>query len=297
MKRIAFSFALSASACSVHAPDDHAPDAMPDAGSMDPTLRLDPTLQSTNYFSVPVSGKGPASGSLLVDTPARGSYSTTIGPDGCFCLDVPLTQEMKNSLKFKAMDAQARYSPEVTVDVSQSGTPPGMPAPGTPTALARNSTLQGTSLTLQTGSWPMLTDGNAGTWIDVENALFSDDWLALKMGQRGLVDLIRLRSQSNCPMKEFNLFISDASNPGPAISGATDWKFVYHETNGDGDNAYQMFTPTTATYLGIQFISTDCYGPQSDHLLSEVDVWTPPPPPPNSPDAPSCMNAVRSCGT
>ena len=96
-------------------------------------------------------------------------------------------------------------------------------------------------------------------------------------------------------MKEFKLFISDAVNPGPAVTGASDWQHVYHETTGDGDNGYQLFTPTVARFLGIQFLSTDCYGPVSNHLISEIDVLTPLPPPPDAPDAPSCANTPRTC--
>jgi len=278
-------------------------DAMPDAGSMEPQLRLDQTLSNTNYFSVPVSGKGPASGSLLVETPARGAYSTTIAPDGCFCLDVPLTPEMTNTLKFKAMDTMARYTPEVKVDVAQSGTPPGMPTPGQPTSLARNSTVQATTLTLQSGTWSMVTDGSASTWVDAENSVFSDDWVSFKLGQRGAVDMIRVRSQPDCPMKDYNIFISDAASPGPAVSGGGqpgyfvgDWAYLYHQTNGSGYDGYQLTPATTTSYFGIQFLSTDCYGPVSNHFITEIEVWTPPPAP-DSPDAPSCANTPRSCGT
>lgn len=291
--------ALGVSACTVQPPDDQPDpmmDPMPDAGSTEPTLRLDQTLTNTNYFSVPVSGKGPGSGSLLVETPARGAYSTTIGADGCFCLDVPLSPQMLNTLRFKAMDSTARYTPEVAVDVTQSGTPPGMPTPGVPTPLARNGTVHDTTLTVISGSNASLTDGNASTWVDLENAILSSDWIAIQLAQRGLVDIIRVRSMPACPMKEFKLFISDANDPGAAVSGATDWTFVYHETNGDGDNAYQMFMPTAARFFGIEFLSTDCYGPVSNHYVSEIEVFTPPPPPPDSPDAPSCMNTTRTCG-
>ena len=297
MNRIGLFFALTA--CTVQPPDEQVDptNPMPDAGSTMPTLRLDPTLMMTNYFSVPVSGKGPTYGSLLVETPERGAYSTTIGHDGCFCLDVPLTPSTTNTLKFKAMDGQGQYTPEVTAAVTQSGSPPGQPAPGQPTALARGGTVHATTLTVHQGSLASLTDGNASTWVDVENATFSDDWIAIKLAQRGLVDLVRVRSLSTCPMKEFRLFISDAASPGPAVQGAADWKHLYYETNGDGDNAYVMFTPTAASYFGIQFLSTDCYGPVSNHLISEIDVFTPPPPPPDSADAPSCANTPRTCGT
>lgn len=296
MNRIGLFLALSA--CTVQPPSDVDPmaDAMPDVGATTPMLRLDPTLMNTNYFSVPVSGKGPKSGALMVDTPERGAYSTTIGPDGCFCLDVPLTPSTTNTLKFKAMDDHAQYTPEVSVAVTQSGTPPGQPEPGQPTALGRGGTVFATTLSVNGGSTTALTDGNATTWVDLENAVFSDDWIAIKLSQRGLVDLMRVRSLSTCPMKEFRLFISDAQSPGPAVDGAADWKFVYHETNGDGDNAYQMFTPTAASYFGIQFLSVDCYGPVSDHLISEIDVWTPPPPPPAGSDAPTCATTTRTCG-
>lgn len=305
--RISLLMALSAAACTVQAPDEQGvdptgPDASvggdPDDTTTPPEVRLhvDQPVSSTNYFTVPVSGQGPRGGSLLVNTPERGAYSTSIGADGCFCIDVPLTPNTPNTLTFKAMDEAANYSDEVSVSVNQAGSPPGQPAPGLPTNLSRGGTVYKTSMSLNGGSPSALTDGNPNTEVDYEDSWFDDNYLAVSFSQRGNVDFLRIRTAANCVATEYNLLISDAVSPGKAVKGAADWKFVYHQTAGDGDDAYQMFTPTPARHVAIEFLSGDCYGPLSDHVIREIDVHTPPPPPPNAPAVPSCANTTLTCG-
>ena len=96
-------------------------------------------------------------------------------------------------------------------------------------------------------------------------------------------------------MLEFKLFISDASAPGRAVTGAPDWTPVHHETKGTGDTIHELAIPAEARFLGIEFLSGDCfYPPPYHHQVSEIEAFTLPPVP-DSPDAPSCANTTRTC--
>ena len=259
-----------------------------------PQVSIDELPSSTYWYTVPVTGRGPENGTLLVDTLSRGAISTDISGSGTFCIDIPLEPGRVNPITFQALDTSGTYSKEVTVEVLQDGEPPTAEQ----AAPARNMLLGATGF-----KWALnhdsaaglykVTDGSASTWVEVENAwTVQRDWFFIKLPQQSSIERIRVRSgkpDGFCPMKAYTVMFSNKTNPGYAVDDSPDWTNVAVVTNGDGDETF-TFAAELARYVGVEFQSDDCHGTfdPANHIIREVEAWEPAPPPPPEPEAPSC---------
>ncbi len=267
-----------------------------DAGRMPPKLELDPLPEVTQFASVPLTGRGPANGTVIIDTPARGSITAMVSAAGTFCVDIPLRPDSENELTLQAIDAMGTYSEMVTTKTRQMGRPPEpeMVTPEEPKNVGLDATLVATTTDVEEGDWWALSDGDTSTSVKVSNTRWDDDWFSLQLSERANIGSVHVTSVGDCALSEYYVFLSDTDPPPPATrANGMQWREVAHVRGGTGDDTL-TFDPMIARYVGIEFISGDCtdWG-LGYHQISEIEVWTRPlpPPPPRTVEAPSCLSA------
>ena len=88
-------------------------------------LLIDPFMAQTPFNTQPVSGRGPANGSLLVTQNGK-TQAHAIQNSGTFCVDIPLTSNATNELTFQALniDGVPVLANPLKRQIIQSGTPP-----------------------------------------------------------------------------------------------------------------------------------------------------------------------------
>lgn len=310
MRRVfALSLASLLAACGSEGMDGEAlgPDAAIDEVEDDSPvpLTIDAVPASTPYGAVPVTGRGPAFGSLHYSSPERGQFEDTIGADGTFCVDVPLAADRTNRITFEAADGEGRFSDAVTVEVIREGTAPASGGDDGLVNVARGSLGFAHSVSVEEGGLPTLVDGAlTGAYVSLRNANINVDWLAIDLSERRPVDHIRLRTTDDCPLDDYTLFLSDLDNDEPVfhrpcwgcdevLNTEGGWVQVYSTNDGSAD---EIVTPTIggaiASRFGIQFRSRDC-GPlvgSGRHRITEIEVWALGDGGEVDPEAPSCRN-------
>jgi hypothetical protein len=299
MKRFAaLSAALTLVACSASNPGEEG--AGPDAGGEEmpgpARLEVEPLPPSTTYSSLPVSGRGPSSGTLIYDVPARGQFSQSLGADGQFCVDVPLQAGGTNRIRFQAIDQAGEYSNPVVVSTVQSGTPPTSPPPDTTNGvrnIARGSTVFTTDTTVAAGSLSLLTDADKSAAVTLESnfGFWTWNYLTIKLTERARIYAVKITTAADCPMEEFEWFLSNLDSPGAGPdTDEPEWSFQQYVTTSATEHLlWPSLAEPTALWLGIDFESSDCGGWTGGvHKLVEIEVFTrddapgqTPPPPPN----------------
>ena len=122
-------------------PDAGMPDAIPEE-DLGVQLQVEGVPPQTYWGTVPVFGRGPANGTVIVEGNA-GSISIELSSDGSFCLDVPLEKGAINLLEMVAIDEFGERSDSQSFDVSQSGEPPAAGDPRPTRALPSSRRLAG----------------------------------------------------------------------------------------------------------------------------------------------------------
>jgi hypothetical protein len=261
---------------------------------VDVPLSITQIAETTPWDTVPVRGVGPERGTVLVETPSHGTKTAELGSDGTFCIDVPLDLETVNVLRFQAIDDEGRYSEEEVAEVTQEGTPPEPPEPEEPENAALGATVDRMSISA-TGDLGALSDGDHETSVFIENSMWHNDWLILTLEEPTGVELIRVVSGIDCPMEEYMVWMTPEAAPEDPSDNpeGDDWALVYHVEAGDGDEAFLLHEPAVVSHLAIVFLSGDCgsfYEP-GEHVVREIEAWTPEPPEPPVETAPTCFGS------
>ncbi len=306
--------AAALAACSAEGVDTDT-GAEPDAGVPDDVevavpLEVDAPDASTYWTSVPVTGHGPADGTLLFTTASGGQFTQELGASGDFCVDVILTKDSVNTIKFEAINQEGTYSDPVLVDVRQDGAPPDStpgpdPLPGF-SNIASGAEISQMSVSVETGDVSAMVDGDTSGSVSIRNAATDADWLVLELTDRLAIQQFHIESATDCPMERFNILLNDDPNSGPPIeynwiSGlyyyGNGWTMVGTVDNGVADQTVEpAIGDPKARRMAIEFLSGDC-GPfvgTGRHKINEIEVWargeedTTEPTDPNG--APSCTN-------
>ena len=288
-------FLMSAlAACSAEGVGTGEPVA-PDAGGgddiiLDVNLEVDSPDASTYWTSIPMTGHGPAGGTLLYTTPGGGQFTAQLGATGDFCVDVILMKETTNTIKFEAVNTNGDYSDPVLVDVRQSGEAPGSepspdPEPGY-SNIASGATIDTMSVNIEEGAVGALVDGDSSGFVSIRNASTSADWMVVELNDRLPIQQVHIETTSDCPMESYRILLNDNKQSGDPIvwSWAAGGAYVY----GDGwtivgivndGTSDQTITPSIgdprAERMAIEFLSGDC-GPfvgAGRHRITEIEVW------------------------
>ncbi len=264
----------------------------PDAGMEveDVTLEVDSPDASTYWTSIPMTGSGPANGTLLYTTPGGGQFTAELSATGDFCVDVILMKDTTNTIKFEAINSAGDYSEPVLVDVRQSGDAPGTdpnpePEPGYSNIVA-GATIDTMSVNIEEGDVSALVDGDSTGFVSIRNASTSADWMVIELNERLPIQQIHIETTADCAMEDYRILLNDNAQSGDPIewSWAAGGAYVYGDgwtiigivTDGTAD---QTITPAIgdprAQRMAIEFLSSDC-GPfvgAGRHRITEIEVW------------------------
>jgi hypothetical protein len=105
---------------------------------------------------------------------------------------------------------------------------------------------------------------------------------------RSNINHIRVHSNSDCILHQYDLMASDRDAPGNPTGSGSDWFRVGHMDNGTGDDDF-MFNMAEVMHVAVKIESDGCgnfFGWRHD--VSEIEVWTAPNAPPPPPQPPTC---------
>lgn len=269
---------------------DDGPDAaVDDVDEGEVPLEVDTPPPTTYWASLPLSGRGPARGTLIYTTPAGGEFATDLGADGTFCVDIQLSKGTLNRIVFEAVSPSGDYSEQVAVEVRQDGEPPDVdPQPDPQPAyvnVARDSTGFDMSVSVEEGALSGLVDDDESGVVTLRNAATALDWIAIDLTERAPIDQFRIKTTDDCPMESYDVLLNDLDNDEPvrkrvlAVDPWTygeGWTVVATVTNGTSNQTvYPSIGSPMARRVGIEFKSNDCAGwwEKGRHQITEIEVW------------------------
>jgi len=304
--------------CSASNPDD-IPDIAPDAGGdVTPgvvSLRVDDPVVKTPWPTVMVTGRGPAKGTLLISSTARGEDSQSIPATGDFCIDVPLA-DGENTIKFEAIDAEGTYSDPVFVSVSREGELPGgnptpIEGPGISDRTAGASYYDNAdgseagAVDLVEGAWGDLVDNNssnlvrfAGGWVNNEAVAYK---LAKKMNVHGFNVTAPAFDDPTCGPQAFDIYVANDAAPKMDFDGVV-WMKVASLVSADAledGGTYKLSSISRgipATHFAIVGRDATCGGFGNEYGVSEIRVLAEDDdsgPIDVGPQAPSCVSGGK----
>ena len=315
MRHLLFSLLLLSSACIAEEPGGG--ELLPDAGVADAAaeeedmgvpLQVEGLPQQTYWDTVPIYGRGPANGTVLVEGNVD-TVAVDLSSDGSFCLDIALEKGALNLVELVAIDELGERSDPQSFEVSQSGQPP---APGEPVA-AKNIVLGGLPTTASTveaqvGEFPAMTDGNLDSSVRLQNAVTTADWFILRIPAPDGVEKIRVYSNPDCLMGDYLVHTapsvtSDMTPPGLLDEDEGPWTFRGHygaqgadvNVTACSENSLSCqefnFDAAVTGAIGISFAGGNCtnFWLLGEHQVHEIEAWSPEGVAPPSITAPSCQ--------
>lgn len=291
-------------ACSASPPEDTPDLSGPDAGQPTddvdpegkPSLSIDPFDSETPYGSVPVTGLGPAHGTLIVETPTT-EVAADIASDGTFCVDVPLQSGIENVLWFEAVDDSGAHSDVVERRITQAGDPPDGEVEPTMRNIARLGSVNTEDVTVETGMAQFMADGDTNTFARIQNATFHDpDWFSIELTDTDApIDHIKVYGTDDCPLENYYVMLSESDSPGvpdALFPSNNDWIEVGRVIDG---GTSQTITPPLGTkpkarYIALTELGFGCGTFVGNNEIKEVEVWTVEAGGPTGPEGPTCAS-------
>jgi hypothetical protein len=263
------------------------PPAGPDAGDVPselPRLRIDGVAAESIFDSVPVTGKGPAGGTLYINT-SQGQTEKLLGPSGSFCLDLDLQANILNKVSFQAANQEGLYTQEVTLEILQRPADDVTEPPATVGELVniaeRAPSFNASNVSVESGSFDMAVDGNVNTYVQVKHtSALGSDWLGFTLAERAGIDHIKIVGTPDCHPSDYAVYLSDMEAPkNPWETGAQyeDWELL--EYVWDGEQEQTIIPPLgdpKARHLAISFLADSCgaFFGYSVHEIREIEVWS-----------------------
>jgi len=305
--------AFSIAACSADGPADDIPAPAPDAGQEQmETVPLSASADAaaTPWTTVMVTGTGPAQGTLIINSPARGEETRSLGSTGDFCIDVALS-DGENMIKMEAIAAGGDYSEPVFVTVTREGEPPESegddPTVGDRTDGATYyNNADGTTVggvTALEGEWNNLVNGDTGDLLKFEGTWANNEAVAYKLSERMVIRTFEITVPANdgpgCGPEAFEVYIADGPEPEMAFDGIN-WVKVA-EAEGDdiledgGTYRLQADFEANSTHFAVMGTNPSCtpYGYYNNYGFNEVRVLADEQGSQIDPDtqAPNCANS------
>lgn len=264
-------------------------DVAPDAGTSEVEtaveLEVDAPDASTHWDSIPVTGHGPANGTLIYTTAGGGQHVEALGATGDFCVDVLLSKDQNNTIKFEAVNSAGVYSEPILVDVRQAGEPPETETDTDTntgyTNIAYGATIEDMSVGIDDdGDVAALVDGDTSAHITVRNSVLHTDWMVVELNERLPIEQIKIQTTEDCPMDHFKILLSDdADSADPVFNGISyppSWVTVAEVSVGVPIHVVQPnLGQPRARRMAIEFLSGDCSSiiENGRHRIKEIEVW------------------------
>jgi len=299
-------------ACAAEDPAEPIP--LPDAGAEEPgDVMLSAAADSltTPWNTVKVTGVGPAQGSLIITSQARGEETLTLGSTGDFCRDVHLA-DGENVIRLEAMDAGGTVSEPVFLSVVRAGEPPVSSGgePGEIRDRTAGATYYGNAdgsgvgeIELNEGAWAALVNDESDDLTKFTGYYAGNDAVAFKLSERmrvhGFNVSVPAQDGETCGPDAFELYISDREEPELAFDGVNWIKLAELDADDGVEEAhtYELDAdfPADATHFAIMGTNPTCgiwlysnvYGFSEIRVLAEDAA----PGAPVEDGAPNCASA------
>lgn len=278
------SFALAlvaASACTASNPADVPGSPGPDAGSDRPEpveLRVEPPPVTTPWKAYPITGVGPAKGTLIYRVGAL-EDTVRLGATGEFCVDVPLAMG-DNAIEIEAVSASGEFGDPERLSIRREGEPPApepLPddlvvadrTPGT-AFFASKDTGWGLDekVYLDQGSFAELVDGNTSQAVefhglDVDNGEVIAFALKERMAVHGFKVTAPPTGGDTCGPEGFQIWLSDELAPELELDGVSWLKLAEvtaedHVAKGTTYELDAYVAGFNARYLAIKMTDSSC---------------------------------------
>jgi hypothetical protein len=267
--------------------DGGMPTAQTDAGGDIPTIQLAPLVQSTYWDTAPVHGRGPAGGTVLIETETQGSFTGDIDGNGDFCIDVPLVESSVNTFSIRGVTASGTLGEPISASIRQDGEPPAPPVGAPAQNVALGASIS-TTTSVDAGSLRNAIDGDRATLVELDNAIWDDDYVYITLQEHQFLEKMGVYSASGCILEKY--WVATAAKDAPCSPGYcdTDWQW-WSIDEMNGADLWEWADPIEVKHLVIWFDSEDCGNVTGGyHKLNEVEAWTRAGVTPPPPQAPSC---------
>ena len=274
-------------------------DMAEESGPLDPPT-LGPVPGITPWDTVNITGKGPASGRIIIESNLQGSFLGVASLDGSFCIDVKLVEGSDNVLSIRAQDADgSRISEAIQKTIRREGAPPS-PEQTPPTQAMKNVAMGGGSAyspgstIYGGGTTDNVIDGDRSTSLGITASQGTEEWFRVSLVQRSSVNKITFVVPAKCANQPGVLVQTDVANAGDPTSTNTNWTEVQTVAVGgytcDASNCVlEAGMPAhTVREVAFRFTSAGCatFGGSfgTEHFASEIEVMSVPgAPTPTSP--------------
>lgn len=291
--------------------ENPAPERDPNANPEPPAPVLPPTLaprsSSVYWDTTPVSGTGPAGGLVIINTEAEGPVTAPVDARGNWCRDVALKPEQVNKFSARAQSAQGELSDAVDFTISQHGVPPPADQPKPSYNAAKGSSVSYTSgyctlgwpnwtgFCMAEGSADDIADGNKGTMASFRYDTawpYGDPgpiWLKFPTSHHK-VNKIIVRSNPDCALKKFKIWVADKATVGSPSAADPDWEEVVLPSGASGSGTDEVAFATKAmSHIAIEATDAACTSWGWEYVdLFEVEAWTESYQAPPAPEAEHC---------
>lgn len=286
-------------ACSADNPEDTPIGPGPDAGvpEGDVVLKVNPVDVSTPWPSVPVTGTGPAKGTVVYKVGGQEDVAR-LGATGEFCIDVDINPG-DNEIVLEAISREGERSPAEVLNVRREGDPPTIePIDDTQITLgdrtpgARFLASRDTGWTfdevvyLEEGEFPELVDGNRTKTVKFFGNGIADNGeaIAFSLKERMAVFAFEVvappAGDETCGPEGFRIWLSDEIQPELDLDGIS-WVKVQEidiDTHVAEGTTYELDASVpgfNARHVAIEMTDSSCAGILSADLsygLNELRV-------------------------
>ena len=277
--------------------------AKPDDGHVEPPT-LDAIVQLTEYSTVPVHGTAKADSSVLIKAMDGNTISADVGSNGRFCAEVPLKKNSVNAFELRTVDLNGNMSDPISLNVEQKGMPVQPVGTGSP---AQNMAIGGaasSSFSWNHADGTATHDGNLATYAGGWQRSWAEtDNVVVALSGRRMIDRIRLRAPTNCPLTaSFSLWVSNSDAPSDPGTTPMAWQKIKDVPAGAANTDYTVMLPSpaifnhVALYFDRGFIAwgdeTNCGDNWNGayYAVTDVEAWSVNnaiAPPPSA--APTCL--------
>jgi len=260
-------------------PDQSLPDGLAECPSpAGLTISLDSHAEPTCQTLQVLRGSAPGADRIVVQGGPGAAQPATVGSDGRFCLEVPLTPDSQNTLTLFAVDAGGCPGQSLVHTVEHRS----CDQPDTPTASVNAALGAGvTGSSPNSGDAHSLVDGKLETEVTYKGGSwgFNDASIKIDIALPKQVELERIivrwkDSKGNgCNYAaDYEVAISDSIDPGKVGDGP--WTQVVKITDGDGgEDNHQLTTNPKARHVGLVLKNNGCSTWSESFTLLEVEVW------------------------
>lgn len=248
------------------APEDPAQQAEEPTPDVVVTLTVDPIAPTTEWPTVPVKGKGPANGMVVIWSSQEPEIFDT-DAQGNFCANVAVGLGV-STIGVQAANANGNYSQMKMIDITRKA--PSGPSGYIPSYNAAIGSNVLTNMATEGDAVTSIVDGSGTTGPRFNANITTGEWISLRLPKAVPVAKITVIGSATCHMEAFVIQTAELA--------ADPWSEFYRGTNIQTPvlNALAQGTPKKAQYVAVTPTGYGCGYVSGVYDVREIQVWTAP---------------------